>query len=73
MTSCVETVLSHVIEGSREVGMENNEEDISNHWITLMKRYCKLKEESLDRTLWTIRFVRGLLVRHASERMSLIN
>ena len=40
---------------------KNEEEDVSNYWMTLRKRkeYCKLKEEVLDRTLRRSRFGRG--------------
>jgi hypothetical protein len=36
------------------------------------KRYCKLKKEAVDRTLWRTRFGRGYgpVVRQATERMT---
>ena len=40
--------------------MGDEEEDVSGYWMTLEKRrYWKLKEEALDRTVWRTRFRRG--------------
>ena len=45
--------------------MENvtgyEEEDVSSYRMNLkeMRCYCKLKDGTLDRTLWRTRFVRG--------------
>ena len=50
--------MRHVIEGKER--REDKEEDISIYWMPSRKReYWKWKEESLERTLWRIRFRKG--------------
>ena len=52
-------ILKYVIQGKIKGG-EDEEEDVSSYWTTLRKwRYCKLKEEAWDSTLWRTHFEGG--------------
>jgi hypothetical protein len=57
-------LLKHVIEGTLEGRIEITERRGRRRkqlldYLKEKRRYCKLKEEALDRTLWRIRFGRG--------------
>jgi hypothetical protein len=67
-------LLKHVIEGKLEVRLEMTGRRGRRHKQLLdnlkeKRRYCKLKEEALDRTLWRTRFGRdyGPVVRQTTE------
>jgi hypothetical protein len=73
--SCRNCLLKHVIEGELEG-------EVTGRWgrrrkqlldgLKEKRRYCKLKEEALDRTLWRTRFRRGYgpVVRQTAEWMN---
>jgi hypothetical protein len=67
-------LLKHVIEGKLEGRIEMTGRRGRRHKQLLddlkeKKRYCKLTEEALDRTLWRTRFGRGYgpVVRQTTE------
>jgi len=62
-------LIKHVTEGQIE-GREDKKEDVSSYWITLRKRkYRKLKEEEIVRSLRKTRFGGGYtsVVRQITE------
>ena len=67
-TNCL---LKHVIEAKIEGSVEGDEGDVSRYWINLRKKieYWKLKEETLDRTVWSCDFGGdcGRVVRQTTE------
>jgi hypothetical protein len=63
-------LLKHVIEGKLERRIEmTGRRGRRRKRLKKKRRYCKLKEEALDRTLWRTRFGRGYgpVVRQATE------
>jgi hypothetical protein len=67
-------LLEHIIEGKREGRIEVRERVAGRHKLLPdnfkeKRRFWKLKEEALYRTLWRTRFARfyGPAVRHTSE------
>jgi hypothetical protein len=66
--------LKHVIEGKLEGSIEMTGRRGRRHKQLMddlkeKRRYCKLKEEALDSTLWRTRFARGYrpVVRQTTE------
>jgi hypothetical protein len=73
VTSCIGTVKKHIIEGKIEGGLEvmGRHERRCNQLLDFkVTRGCwKLKEETLDHTVWRTRFGRGYgpVVRQTEE------
>ena len=67
-------LLKHVTEGKIEGQKWREEEEggVRSYLVTLRKRYWKLKDGALDRTLWRTRFERGYgpVVRQTTEWMN---
>jgi hypothetical protein len=74
ITSCLENALKHVIERKMEgrieaTGTRGRRRKQLPGDLKETRRYCKLKEEALDRTVWRTRFGRGYgpVVRQTTE------